>query len=57
MSILIEEIPDALEYRKCESRVKVLPMIAEDAKYKILLIEDNKLDQMAFRRFVENEHL
>lgn len=26
----------------------------ENARYKILLIEDNELDQMAFRRFIEN---
>ena len=25
----------------------------DSARYKILLIEDNKLDQMAFRRFVD----
>ena len=57
MSILIEEIPDALEHNKCESRVKVLPMIARDTKYRVLLIEDNKLDQMAFTRFVQKEEL
>jgi PAS domain S-box-containing protein len=28
--------------------------IMEGAKYKILLIEDNEIDQMAFKRFVEN---
>ena len=27
----------------------------EDTRYKILLIEDNELDRMAFERFVENE--
>ena len=26
----------------------------ENATYKILFIEDNELDQMAFKRFVEN---
>ena len=26
----------------------------ENARYKILLIEDNELDQMAFKRFIEN---
>ena len=29
----------------------------ETNKYKILLIEDDKLDQMAFRRFVTNENI
>jgi PAS domain S-box-containing protein len=29
----------------------------ESAKYKILLIEDNKIDQMAFKRLVEEEKL
>ena len=29
----------------------------EDTNCKILLIEDNKLDRMAFERFVENEKL
>ncbi len=29
----------------------------ENTKYKILLIEDNKIDQMAFNRLVENEKL
>ncbi|MGB2863779.1 MAG: ATP-binding protein [Sedimentisphaerales bacterium] len=29
----------------------------EDTKYKVLLIEDNKLDCMAFKRFVEDEKL
>jgi PAS domain S-box-containing protein len=32
-------------------------MEMENARYKILLIEDNKLDQMAFRQFVEDEDL
>ncbi len=31
--------------------------IMDNVKYKILLIEDNKLDQMAFKRFVENNAL
>jgi len=30
-------------------------MIVEDTKHKILLIEDNKLDQVAFTRFVKDE--
>jgi CheY-like chemotaxis protein len=29
----------------------------DDARYKILLVEDNEIDQMAFRRFVENNAL
>jgi len=29
----------------------------DNARYKILLIEDNKVDQMAFRQFVEKEEL
>lgn len=29
----------------------------EDTKYKVLLIEDDKLDRMAFKRFVEDEKL
>ncbi len=32
-------------------------MFTEDAKYRILLIDDNKLDRMAFTRFVENKKL
>jgi len=29
----------------------------ENTRYKVLLVEDNELDQMAFQRFVENEKL
>jgi len=29
----------------------------EDTRYKILLIEDDEIDQMAFKRFIENEKL
>ena len=31
--------------------------LMEDTRYKILLIEDNKLDQMAFEQFLKNEKL
>jgi len=31
--------------------------LMEDTRYKILLIEDNKLDQMAFERFLKDEKL
>jgi CheY-like chemotaxis protein len=31
--------------------------IMEEAKYRVLLVENNKLDQMAFARFVETEKL
>jgi len=31
--------------------------VMEDTKYKVLLIEDNKLDRMAFERFLEDEKL
>ena len=31
--------------------------LMEDTRYKILLIEDDKLDQMAFERFVKDEKL
>ena len=29
----------------------------DNRKYKILLVEDDKLDQMAFKRLAENEEL
>jgi len=32
-------------------------MVMEDTRNKILLIEDNKLDQMAFERFVKDKKL
>lgn len=32
-------------------------LIMEEAKYRVLLVENNKLDQMAFTRFIETEKL
>ncbi|UCC98972.1 MAG: PAS domain S-box protein [Phycisphaerales bacterium] len=32
-------------------------MVAEDTRYRVLLVEDNKLDQMAFTRFVNSRKL
>jgi len=37
--------------------VKPGTTVMEDTKYKVLLIEDNKLDRMAFERFLEDEKL
>jgi DNA-binding NtrC family response regulator len=31
--------------------------VMEDTKYRVLLIEDNKLDRMAFERFVDDQKL
>jgi len=47
----LEAIPEAVE--KAVERKRMM----EDARYKLLLIEDDKLDQMAFKRYVETEKL
>jgi PAS domain S-box-containing protein len=47
LEALPKAIEDALERKK----------MMKDARYKLLLIEDDKLDQMAFQRYVETEKL
>ncbi|MHC4495707.1 MAG: response regulator [Planctomycetota bacterium] len=45
------------EDRQSSQSAKMAASIMEEVKYKVLLVEDNKLDQMAFTRFVETKKL
>ncbi len=47
----LEAIPKAVENAVQRKRMM------EDARYKLLMVEDDKLDQMAFKRYVETQKL
>ena len=52
-----QDIATASVYGIADYVTKPGAAVMEHAKYKVLLIEDNKLDRMAFERFVEDQKL
>jgi CheY-like chemotaxis protein len=55
--ILLSRLIASSWLKKSRQDVKPGAAVMEHTKYKVLLIEDNKLDRMAFERFVYNQKL